>query len=143
VAQDTGSAITGPARADIYFGPGAEAGRQAGRLRHHVHFVILVPKSLDPAARGRKMPLPDARPSEKIAKLFPQVDPAKEAAKGQEDGTKSAVAPAAPPPAAAAQTPIAQTVAAKPVPLPEARPNITSSHEGRRHGHRRRYRRRQ
>ncbi|MEA2829602.1 MAG: rane-bound lytic murein transglycosylase, partial [Bradyrhizobium sp.] len=143
VAQDTGSAITGPARADIYFGPGAEAGRLAGRLRHHVHFVILVPKSLDPAARGRKMPLPDARPSEKIAKLFPQVDPAKEAAKGQEDGTKSAVAPAALPPAAAAQTPTAQTVAAKPVPLPEARPNITSSHEGRRHGHRRRYRRRQ
>jgi len=40
-----------------------------------MRFVILVPKSLDPAARGRKMPLPDARPSEKIAKLFPQVDP--------------------------------------------------------------------
>jgi len=26
-------------------------------------------------ARGRRMPLPDARPSEKIAKLFPQVAP--------------------------------------------------------------------
>ena len=72
VAQDTGSAIVGPARADIYFGAGADAGRVSGRLRHNVRFVILVPKSLDPVARGRKMPLPDARPSEKIAKLFPQ-----------------------------------------------------------------------
>ena len=34
VAQDTGSAIVGPARADLYFGAGAEAGRVAGRLSH-------------------------------------------------------------------------------------------------------------
>ena len=33
IAQDTGSAITGPARADIYFGAGADAGRVSGRLR--------------------------------------------------------------------------------------------------------------
>ena len=59
IAQDTGSAIVGPARADIYFGAGAEAGRVAGRLRHNARFVMLVPKSLDPAARGRKMPVPD------------------------------------------------------------------------------------
>ena len=52
VAQDTGSAIVGPARADIYFGAGADAGRVSGRLRHNVRFVILVPKSLDPVARG-------------------------------------------------------------------------------------------
>ena len=78
IAQDTGSAIVGPARADLYFGAGAEAGRVAGRLRHNARFVMLVPKSLDPVARGRKMPVPDARPSEKIAKLFPQVDPLKD-----------------------------------------------------------------
>src|ERR1700687_124408 len=78
IAQDTGSAITGPARADLYFGAGADAGRVSGRLRHNMRFVILVPKSLDPVARGRKMPLPDIRPSEKIAKLFPQVDPLKD-----------------------------------------------------------------
>ena len=78
IAQDTGSAIVGPARADLYFGAGAEAGKVAGRLRHNARFVMLVPKSLDPAARGRKMPVPDARPSEKIAKLFPQVDPLKD-----------------------------------------------------------------
>ena len=58
VAQDTGSAIVGPARADLYFGAGAEAGRVSGRLRHSMRFVILVPKSLDPVARGRAMPLP-------------------------------------------------------------------------------------
>ena len=34
VAQDTGSAIVGPARADIYFGAGDEAGRIAGRIRN-------------------------------------------------------------------------------------------------------------
>lgn len=77
VAQDTGSAIVGPARADLYFGAGVEAGRVAGRMRHPARFVMLVPKSLDPVARGRTMPLPEDRPSAKIAKLFPQVEPAK------------------------------------------------------------------
>lgn len=76
IAQDTGSAITGPARADLYFGSGPDAGRIAGRLRDHMEFVMLVPKSLDPVARGRKTPLPDPRPSETIARLFPQTAPA-------------------------------------------------------------------
>ncbi len=86
IAQDTGSAIVGPARADLYFGAGAEAGRVSGRLKHSMRFVMLVPKSLDPAARGRKMPLPDARPSEKIAKLFPQTDPPKDQPKDPNNG---------------------------------------------------------
>jgi len=80
VAQDTGSAILGPARADLYFGAGAEMGRIAGRIKHPAKFVMLVPKSLDPSERGHNMPLPDARPSAKIAKLFPQTpvtEPAK------------------------------------------------------------------
>ena len=54
IAQDTGSAIVGPARADLYFGAGAEAGRVSGRLRHNARFAMLIPKSLDPVARGRK-----------------------------------------------------------------------------------------
>ena len=78
IAQDTGSAIIGPARADLYFGAGLDAGKVAGRLRHNARFVMLVPKSLDPVARGRKMPVPDARPSEKIAKLFPQTAPCRQ-----------------------------------------------------------------
>lgn len=70
IAQDTGSAILGPARADLYFGAGPEAGRVSGRLRHNMHFVMLVPNSLDPVARGHAMPLPEKRPSAKIDKLF-------------------------------------------------------------------------
>jgi membrane-bound lytic murein transglycosylase A len=61
VAQDTGSAIVGPARADIYFGAGAEAAQIAGRLRHNIRFAILVPNALDPVAAGRTMPLPQVR----------------------------------------------------------------------------------
>ena len=39
-AQDTGSAIVGPARADIYFGAGAKAARIAGRIRNPGEFVM-------------------------------------------------------------------------------------------------------
>src|SRR5262249_30246382 len=83
IAQDTGSAIVGPARADLYFGAGAEAGKVSGRLRHNLRFVMLVPKSLDPTERARKLPLPDTRPAAEIAKLFPQTLPAKGTAKDQ------------------------------------------------------------
>jgi membrane-bound lytic murein transglycosylase A len=130
IAQDTGSAITGPARADLYFGAGADAARVSGRLRHNMHFVMLVPKSLDPVARGHQMPLPDPRPSAKIARLFSQVDPQK--------GQKNAPA-AATPPSAPAQTSSAQTDATKAVPLPAARPDVKPDHEPRRH-RRRHYR---
>ena len=53
IAQDTGGAIVGPARADIYFGAGDEAGRIAGRIRHDGRFVMLVPHELDPAPRTK------------------------------------------------------------------------------------------
>ncbi|WP_315800875.1 murein transglycosylase A [Bradyrhizobium sp. SZCCHNS3002] len=160
IAQDTGSAIVGPARADLYFGAGQDAGKVSGRLKHSIQFVMLVPKSLDPVARGRKMPLPDARPSEKIAKLFPQVLP-KEAAKdqvkdqGKDQGqanqaNKAAASPvndakaSAPAASASPATTVAQNVVApQPVPLPEARPRIESDRNirrlryGRRHRNRR------
>lgn len=115
IAQDTGSAIIGPARADLYFGAGQEAGRVSGRLRHAMHFVMLVPKGLDPTARGARLPVPDPRPSEKIAKLFPQTDPAKDK------------------PAAAVAQSTSETVAvAGPVPLPVPRPVIEPVQEPRR-----------
>ncbi|KZL19466.1 Membrane-bound lytic murein transglycosylase A precursor [Pseudovibrio axinellae] len=44
VAQDTGSAIKGAARGDIYVGSGAEAGAIAGNIRHRADFYLLVPK---------------------------------------------------------------------------------------------------
>jgi membrane-bound lytic murein transglycosylase A len=68
IGQDTGSAIVGPARADLYFGAGAEAGRIAGRLRHPAQFAVLVPKALDPAAAARTLPLPQARPKPVFAR---------------------------------------------------------------------------
>jgi membrane-bound lytic murein transglycosylase A len=44
IAQDTGSAILGPARADLYFGGGDEAGRRAGDIRHACDFTVLLPR---------------------------------------------------------------------------------------------------
>jgi membrane-bound lytic murein transglycosylase A len=43
IAQDTGSAILGAARADLFFGAGAGAGERAGRVRHRADFVVLLP----------------------------------------------------------------------------------------------------
>jgi len=62
VAQDTGSAITGPARADLYWGAGDDAGRVAGRIRHQGRFVVLLPRELDLIEAGKAMPLPPAKP---------------------------------------------------------------------------------
>jgi membrane-bound lytic murein transglycosylase A len=62
LAQDTGSAIVGPARADIYFGAGVDAGTVAGRLRHPGRFYMLVPRAIDPALGAARMPLPPPRP---------------------------------------------------------------------------------
>lgn len=44
IAQDTGSAILGPARADLFFGAGDAAGAVAGRIRHPGAFVLLAPR---------------------------------------------------------------------------------------------------
>lgn len=68
-AQDTGSAIVGPARADIYFGAGAEAARIAGRIRNPGAFAMLLPRALDPALTARDQPLPRQRPA-----TFAQLD---------------------------------------------------------------------
>ncbi|WP_439476411.1 MltA domain-containing protein [Brevundimonas sp.] len=44
VALDTGSAIRGPVRADFYMGRGAEAGEEAGAVRHPLRMWRLVPR---------------------------------------------------------------------------------------------------
>ncbi len=62
IAQDTGSAIIGPARGDIYFGAGDEAARASGRIRHNGRFVMLVPRDVDPVEFGAQMPLPQPDP---------------------------------------------------------------------------------
>jgi membrane-bound lytic murein transglycosylase A len=79
IAQDTGSAIVGPARADLYFGAGDEAGRIAGRLHNQGKFTMLIPRELDPVEAGAHMPLPRNRPPPpKVAE-----QPAKGKAKAQ------------------------------------------------------------
>ncbi len=44
IAQDTGSAIVGPARGDLFYGSGKEAGDRAGRVRHRAAMTLLLPK---------------------------------------------------------------------------------------------------
>ena len=50
IAQDTGSAIVGPARVDIFLGSGAAAGRSAGDIRHRGTLAVLRPRP--PAGAG-------------------------------------------------------------------------------------------
>ena len=44
MALDTGSAIRGPVRADLYMGRGDAAGAEAGTVRHPLRMWRLVPK---------------------------------------------------------------------------------------------------
>src|SRR5262245_106431 len=62
IAQDTGSAIVGPTRADLYWGAGDDAGRIASRIRHPGRFVMLVPREFDLAVAGSEIPLPVPKP---------------------------------------------------------------------------------
>jgi membrane-bound lytic murein transglycosylase A len=46
LALDTGTAIVGPARADIFTGSGKAAGDRAGSVRNEADFCILIPKTV-------------------------------------------------------------------------------------------------
>ncbi|GHA88143.1 hypothetical protein GCM10009069_08870 [Algimonas arctica] len=46
VTQDTGSAIKGPSRGDLFFGAGPSAGALAGVMKHPVRWTALVPRTL-------------------------------------------------------------------------------------------------
>jgi membrane-bound lytic murein transglycosylase A len=83
IAQDTGSAIVGPARADLYWGAGDDAGRIAGRIRHPGRFVMLLPRELDMVAAGRQMPLPVPKPKGL------EIEVAKQNGKGKTDSASS------------------------------------------------------
>ena len=52
VAQDTGSAIKGPVRGDLFWGYGAPALEQAGRMKQSGRYYLLLPK----AVGGRLVP---------------------------------------------------------------------------------------
>ncbi len=69
IAQDTGSAIIGPARADIYFGHGDGVASIAGRIKQFGQFVMLVPQSVavSGASEVKGVPLPKQRPKDIVA----------------------------------------------------------------------------
>jgi membrane-bound lytic murein transglycosylase A len=46
VAQDTGGAIRGPVRGDMFFGFGADAERRAGAMKAPGHLFVLLPNGL-------------------------------------------------------------------------------------------------
>jgi membrane-bound lytic murein transglycosylase A len=89
IAQDTGSAIIGPARADLYWGAGDTAGRIAGRIRQQGQFVMLLPRELDMVEAGRHTPLPLPKPP------IPQQVATKEAAPEGEPAHGAAAEPKA------------------------------------------------
>ncbi|MEL6686819.1 MAG: MltA domain-containing protein [Pseudomonadota bacterium] len=46
VTQDTGNAIRGPNRGDLFFGAGKEAGALAGMMKHPARWTVLIPRTL-------------------------------------------------------------------------------------------------
>ena len=50
--QDTGKAIRGPLRGDLFFGSGDKAGGKAGVMKHPVRWTVLVPKAIAPKPTG-------------------------------------------------------------------------------------------
>ena len=49
IAQDTGGAIRGPVRGDVFWGHGPDAERRAGTLRARGGYFMLLPKTVTPA----------------------------------------------------------------------------------------------
>ena len=52
VAHDTGGAIRGPVRGDVFWGHGAEAAEVAGRMKHPGRLWLLLPRTVTPAPSG-------------------------------------------------------------------------------------------
>ena len=47
IAQETGTAIVGPARGDIFFGSGEKAGEIAGAVNSRCDFTVLIPRTAE------------------------------------------------------------------------------------------------
>jgi membrane-bound lytic murein transglycosylase A len=88
IAQDTGSAIVGPARADLYWGAGKLAGQVAGRIKQPGRFTMLIPREIDPVEAGARMPLPLPRPATLIARQRQPKVPLSHTAEGAGGRTK-------------------------------------------------------
>lgn len=73
LAQDTGGAIRGPARGDLFFGWGAAAEQRAGLMQdREARFVVLrprTPRGVEPAAPAQPSPAPTAASGKPVADL--------------------------------------------------------------------------
>jgi membrane-bound lytic murein transglycosylase A len=54
VAQDTGGAIRGPVRGDVFWGPGERAEVLAGYMKHPGRLWLLLPRGVDPRTAARE-----------------------------------------------------------------------------------------
>ena len=74
VAQDTGGAIRGVVRADLFWGLGAQAGEQAGNMREQGHLWLLWPRGqpLPPAGPGVAAATPTATQTLVLSALLQQ-----------------------------------------------------------------------
>ena len=54
ITQDTGGAIKGPIRGDLFWGTGVEAGLMAGKVNHDANFWVILPKKIDPTITNPK-----------------------------------------------------------------------------------------
>jgi peptidoglycan lytic transglycosylase A len=119
VAQDTGSAIRGAARADIYFGHGPDAPHVAGRIKQFGKFVMLVPKPEAPNAPNaliaKGVPLPRPRPATIVADNAPTMTTPSSVADSARAAVNDVPLPPLPPAAGTAQL-------TKNVLLPKRRP---------------------
>ena len=51
LAQDTGSAIRGPVRADFFWGFGSDAAREAGRMKQTLRMWVMLPNGYPISAK--------------------------------------------------------------------------------------------
>jgi peptidoglycan lytic transglycosylase A len=125
VAQDTGSAIRGSARADIYFGHGKDAPHIAGRIKQFGKFVMLVPRTDLPDIRiAGGTPLPQARPASAPAQEL--VTTASAATIKVPDAAVAAKDVPVPRQRPVAKVPAGAETIAKDVPLPKQRPRTVA-----------------
>ena len=87
IAQDTGSAIVGPARADLYFGAGADAGKGVRPLP--AQYALCHPGAEEPRSRGEAARCRcRMRGHRRKSQSCFQVDPLKDQPKDQISGAK-------------------------------------------------------
>jgi membrane-bound lytic murein transglycosylase A len=53
VAQDTGGAITGPVRGDVFWGTGHDAAERSGRMREFGSYYLLLPRTIAAVAEAK------------------------------------------------------------------------------------------